>query len=118
MLPMYSDGRMICTLTSSPGLTLSGPTSAMFEKPAEGFDNFAPENSTPLFGYLASPRAERISAQLFIVWGKQVRLVGRPDTRATFDSATPWSLDNLHEHLGPYFEKLEPVTDGFIVPAS
>ena len=99
-------------------MTLSGPTGQIFEKPAEGFDNFAPENATPLFGYLASPRAERISGQLFIVWGKQVRLIGRPDTRATFDSEQPWNLENLHEHLGPYFEKLEPVTDGFIVAAS
>jgi len=99
-------------------MTLSGPTAAIFAKPEDGFDNFAPENSTPLFCYLASPRAERISGQVFVVWGKQVKVVGRPDPNAQiFDADQPWTVDTLHQHLGPHFEKLEPVTDGYSVPA-
>jgi 3-oxoacyl-[acyl-carrier protein] reductase len=98
-------------------MTLTGPTAAMFEKPDEGFDNFAPENSTPLFCYLASPRAERISGHVFVVWGKQVKVVGRPDPGAQlFDAEEAWTVDSLHQHLGPHFEKLEPVTDGYSVP--
>ncbi len=96
-------------------MTMSGPTAAMFEKPEDGFDNFAPENSSPLFCYLASPRAERISGYVFIVWGKQVTLVGRPQQQTTFDAKEAWSLDSLHEQLGPHFEKLEPVKDGYTV---
>ena len=34
-----------------------GRSAAMFAKPAEGFDVFAPENVAPLVGYLASPEA-------------------------------------------------------------
>jgi 3-oxoacyl-[acyl-carrier protein] reductase len=98
-------------------MTELGPTAAMFAKPEQGFDNFAPENSTPLFCYLASPRAERISGHVFVVWGKQVKLVGRPDPGAQiFDAEEPWSVETLHQHLGPHFEKLEPVTDGYSVP--
>jgi 3-oxoacyl-[acyl-carrier protein] reductase len=98
-------------------MTLVGPTAAIFEKPEDGFDNFAPENSSPLFCYLASPRAERISGYVFIVWGRQVTIVGRPGHQHTFDAQDAWSVDTLHEQLGPHFEKLEPVKDGYTVPA-
>jgi 3-oxoacyl-[acyl-carrier protein] reductase len=97
-------------------MTLGGATAAIFQKPEEGFDNFAPENSTPLFCYLASPRAERISGHLFVVWGKQVKLIGRPEPAALFENAGVWTVDDLHRQLGPHFEKLEPVTDGYSVP--
>ncbi len=96
----------------------SGPLAAMFAKPAEGFDNFAPENVSPLVGYLASSKAERISGQVFVVWGKHVTLLGRPSTDTRFESGDAWTPESLHQQLGPHFEKLEPVTDGFVVPAS
>jgi 3-oxoacyl-[acyl-carrier protein] reductase len=99
-------------------LTMQGPTGAIFQKPEEGFDVFAPENVTPLFGYLASPRAARISGQLFIVWGKEVKVVGPPEPRHTFSSDEAWTLDAVHEQLGPYFDKMEPVTDGYPLPAA
>ena len=97
-------------------MTMGGPTAAIFAKPEEGFDNFAPENSTPLFCYLASPRAERISGHLFVVWGKQVKLIGRPEPAALFENEDAWTVDDLHTQLGPHFEKLEPVADGYSVP--
>jgi 3-oxoacyl-[acyl-carrier protein] reductase len=97
-------------------MTLQGPTAQMFAKPEEGFDNFAAENCSPLFVYLASPEAQRISGQVFVVWGKQVKLVGRPDVNAaSFDSDVPWTVAGLNDHLSPHFEKLEPVTDGYTV---
>jgi 3-oxoacyl-[acyl-carrier protein] reductase len=99
-------------------MTMGGPTAAIFQKPEEGFDHFAPENSSPLFVYLCTPQAERISGQVFIVWGQQVKLVGRPDPNAaTFQTDAHWNLETLHAELGPHFEKLEPVTDGYSVPA-
>jgi 3-oxoacyl-[acyl-carrier protein] reductase len=98
-------------------MTLQGATGAIFQKPEDGFDTFAPENVTPFFGYLASPRAERISGHLFIVWGKEVSVVGRPTVAQTFSSQEPWTVDGLHQQLGPHFEKLEPVKDGYTVPA-
>ena len=99
-------------------MTDSGMVAQMFAKPAEGFDTFAPENVSPLVGYLASPEAERISGQVFVIWGKHVTVVGRPSTDTRFESQEVWSVENLHQQLGPHFEKLEPVTDGFIVPPS
>lgn len=97
-------------------MTLKGAMGAMFQKPESGFDNFDPANSSPLFVYLCTPQAARISGHVFIVWGKEVKLIGRPEPRATFTSQVPWSVDALHQQLGPHFEKLEPVTDGYTVP--
>ncbi|MFQ5418425.1 MAG: SDR family NAD(P)-dependent oxidoreductase [Myxococcota bacterium] len=97
-------------------MTEVGPVAEMFAKPEEGFDTFAPENTSPLIGYLASPRAARISGHVLIVWNKEVKIVSRPGVAAVFCSDDRWTLDSLHDQLGPHFEKLEPVTDGYTVP--
>ena len=44
--------------------------------------------------------------------------LGRPGTDSRFESKDAWTVDSLHQQLGPHFEKLEPVTDGFVVPPS
>jgi len=97
-------------------MTLAGPVGAIFQKPAEGFDNFAPENSTPLFAYLCTQEAQNITANVFIVWGKQVQVLARIEKAAIFDSDSAWNLETLHQHLGPWFEKKQPIVDGFPVP--
>ena len=53
---------------------------------------------------------------MFIVWGKQVQVLARISKAATFDNDTPWNLQNLHQHLGPWFEKKQPIVDGYPVP--
>ncbi|MBW2288333.1 MAG: SDR family NAD(P)-dependent oxidoreductase [Deltaproteobacteria bacterium] len=98
-------------------MTDSGPVAAMFAKPEEGFDAFAPENTSPLIGYLASPRAERVSGHVFVVWNREVKVVSRPGYEEIFESDAQWNTDSLHHALGPFFEKREPVTDGYTVPA-
>jgi 3-oxoacyl-[acyl-carrier protein] reductase len=97
-------------------MTESGPFAAVFARPAQGFDSFAPENVTPLVVYLASPLAERVSGQVFVVWGRSVTVVGRPTLDTRFDADAAWTVEALHRELGPHFEKLEPVKDGFAVP--
>ncbi|MFQ5514556.1 MAG: SDR family NAD(P)-dependent oxidoreductase [Myxococcota bacterium] len=98
-------------------MTDSGITAELFAKPEQGFDTFSPANVAPFAAYLASPLAERISGQLFIVYGTQVTVVGRPTLDTRFESTESWTAASLHEQLGPHFEKLEPVKDGFAVPA-
>lgn len=88
-------------------LTLQGPGSGMFEKPEQGFDNFDPANSTPLFAYLCSEEAQRITAQAFVVWGKEIKLLKRQEMEASFQSPDVWNLDSIHQQLGPYFQKKE-----------
>ena len=98
-------------------MTNTGALAAMFAKPEEGFDAFAPENTSPLIGYLASPRAERVSGHVFVVWNREVKVVSRPGYEEIFESDAQWNTNSLHDALGPFFEKREPVTDGYTVPA-
>ena len=99
-------------------LTLQGPGGGMFEKPDDGFDNFDPANSTPLFAYLCSEEAQKITAQCFVVWGKEMKLLKRQEMEATFQTDEKWNLESLHQHLGPYFEKKKGIEDALsVIPA-
>ena len=98
-------------------MTMSGPTAAVFEKPDEGFDTFSPDHVLPLFAYLCSPESERISGHLFIVWGKEIKALGYPQPLEVFQTENGWTLGEVYEKLAPFFEKLEPVKDGFTTPA-
>jgi 3-oxoacyl-[acyl-carrier protein] reductase len=95
----------------------SGPLAAIFQKPADGFDTFAPENVSPLVGWLASPLAARVSGHVFVIWGREVTVASRPTLDRKFQDAERWTVESLQRKLGPHFEKLEPVKDGFAVPA-
>jgi 3-oxoacyl-[acyl-carrier protein] reductase len=95
----------------------SGTLAAMFAKPEEGFDVYAPENVSPLVAWLASPAAERVSGYVLIVYGKQITLVSAPKLEPVFETETPWTFDGVAAKLGPYFETHQPVLDGFTVPA-
>jgi 3-oxoacyl-[acyl-carrier protein] reductase len=94
----------------------AGPFAAMFDARPEGFDNMNPANSSPLFAYLASPAAQNITAQLFIVWGRQVVVMARPAHGDVFDNDSAWDQASLHRHLGPHFEKQRPIVDGYPMP--
>ena len=85
----------------------------MFAKPSEGFDVFAPENVAPLVAYLASPAAARISGQVFIVHGGKVSRVAAPQIAQSFDTEGAWTVEGLASALGSYFERRQPISDGF-----
>ena len=95
----------------------AGPLAAIFKKPEDGFDTFAPENVSPLVGWLASPLAANVSGHVFVIWAKNITLATRPQLDTKFESDARWTVASLQKTLGPHFEKLEPVKDGFTVPA-
>lgn len=97
-------------------MTLTGPNAWIFEEPKEGFDTFGAQNVLPLFAYLCTERAARVSGQLFIVWGKEIKALNNPQALETWNSEEAWTVDGVHEHLAPYFEKAEPITDGYAAP--
>ncbi len=97
-------------------MTDHGITAEIFAKPEEGFDFFAPENVSPLAGFLASPEGGNVSGEVFIVWGKRINVVQRPQLDVFYDNEDAWSVDNVGTTLGKHFEGRTPVTDGYSVP--
>ena len=97
-------------------MTNTGPTADMFAKPDDGFDFFAPENVSPLVGFLASPESAGVSGEVFVVWGKRINVVQRPSLDVFYDNEEAWSVDNVGDTLNKHFEGRTPVLDGFSVP--
>ena len=86
-------------------------TAAVFGEDTSGkaVDPYSAEHVAPLVAYLASPAAERINGQLFVVYGGMVALVGAPVVEQRFDTSgdlfDPAELDRT---LGAYFEDRDP----------
>ncbi|MEE8312085.1 MAG: SDR family NAD(P)-dependent oxidoreductase [Candidatus Binatia bacterium] len=99
-------------------MTDTGPVAAIFEKPAEGFDQFDPVHVGPLVAWLASPKASQVSGYVMIVWGNQIRMLERPNTDTVFETEGTWTVDGVEEKLSGYFADREPIWGGFTVPPS
>ncbi|HWL64747.1 MAG TPA: SDR family NAD(P)-dependent oxidoreductase [Actinomycetota bacterium] len=83
-----------------------------------GFDpeQFAPENVSPLVAWLASPAAERVSGQVFVAYGSAISVVAGLSFDQRFETDGCWTVDSVQGALESYFDKREPVSDGFAMP--
>jgi NAD(P)-dependent dehydrogenase (short-subunit alcohol dehydrogenase family) len=84
--------------------------------PADGPDPLAPEHVTPLVTYLASPAAERINGEVFVVHGGVAAVMNPPSIRAVFRADTPdgmWTLPAVHDALDGAFAGHSPDAPGF-----
>jgi NAD(P)-dependent dehydrogenase (short-subunit alcohol dehydrogenase family) len=88
----------------------------MSPPPDDGPDPLAPEHVTPLVTYLASPAAERINGEVFVVHGGVAAVLNPPSLRAVFHADTPdgmWTLPAIHDALASEFAASSPDSPGF-----
>ncbi len=87
-------------------------TADLMGPPPDGtVDPLAPEHVAPLVVYLASPAAETINGEVFVVHGGVAAVMDPPTIRAAFHADTPdgmWTLESVHAALGPAFNDAAP----------
>ncbi len=76
------------------------------EAPEGGVDPLSPDHVARLVAYLASPAAETINGQVFMVFGPTVALIAAPEVERRFDAAgAEWAPEDLADALGGYFSE-------------
>jgi NAD(P)-dependent dehydrogenase (short-subunit alcohol dehydrogenase family) len=85
-------------------------TFAGFGTTEEGaFDAFAPENVSPVIGWLASPAAANVTGQVFVVWGSEVQVARGFTLGGSIDAGgKAWTVDGLVEAAPTLFAKHDP----------
>lgn len=78
------------------------------DAPEDVADPLSPDHVGTLVSYLASPAADHISGQVFIVYGPMVALMAAPVVEQRFDALEQWTPASLATEMGGYFAERDP----------
>ena len=68
-----------------------------------------PEKVAPFVAYLASPAADQINCQVFVVYGDMVALMAAPPVEKRFHAeGDAWDVEGLADTITPYFAGRDP----------
>jgi 3-oxoacyl-[acyl-carrier protein] reductase len=90
----------------------AGPRRFANAEVVDGFDPYGPEHVAPLVTYLASPAAEKVSGQLFVVHGRTISVIHGPFAEQSFEVGTQWTPDEVAAALVPFYDGRTPVAQG------
>lgn len=79
------------------------------QAPQDDTDPLSTEHVAPFVAYLASPAADAISGQVFVVHGGMVALMSAPTVEQRFDAhGATWTSADLDDTVGRYFAERDP----------
>ncbi|WP_460402940.1 3-oxoacyl-ACP reductase [Actinophytocola sediminis] len=82
-------------------------TAHVFGDAPAGRDPLSPAHVAPLVAYLAAPAADRVSGQVFLVYGGMVALLAPATVEQRFDRPV-WTPEELDVVVGGYFAGRDP----------
>lgn len=72
------------------------------EAPAEGFDEWAPENIGPVVTWLASDHAPAVSGRVFVVFGNELSVIEPWHVGTTVKTSEGWTVKDLTERASEF----------------
>jgi 3-oxoacyl-[acyl-carrier protein] reductase len=104
-------GRMGVRVNAIAPRARTAMTAEVFGEDTSGksVDPYSADHVAPLVTYLASPAADRITGQLFVVYGGMVALIAAPVVEERFDTAGDvFDLAELDKTVGSFFADRDP----------
>jgi len=100
----------VCANAIAPRARTAMTADVFGAAPTDGeVDPLSPEHVVTLVGFLASPAAQAVNGQLFIVYGPRVTLVAAPVVEHRFDAdGSAWDPAALSGAMADYFAGRDP----------